>query len=499
MTTINNKDVKSIVAVSLVVLYCLLLAPVLYIGRYDYHCADDFGFSASTHLAWESTHSIMDVIHVAGQSVVDRWHTWQGTFTTMFIMAIEPGIFGDTFYHLVPWIMIGLMTISVLYTFYVILVKLIGCQKSIWISLSMLYLIYALECIVDPLQGFFWYNGAVHYMIPHCLALLLVGFLVEVSTGKKKILLLIISSVMAFLLGGSNYITALGTSIGFGYAIAGCFLTKKKEKLWIYIIPAITFIPAFIINVIAPGNSVRQATFSEHIGPIKAIMLSFYYCIERAFSYWLDWKLVAFIVFITPFLLVIVRATRDRMAYEFKYPLLVFIFSFCFLSALFTPTSYTAGDAGGGRVENIIFLDYILMIILNEAYFIGWLNNRWHIVNKVCSVDIKNKKNQLVCALFLFGVLFCAGLTILKDENSFTTSSAVASLISGEAARYGGETLDRTKMIENCGGDLLEVPRFVETPYLLYMDDIVPDSDDWRNQSMSRYYGFERVVAFTKD
>lgn len=494
----GNKRIIRTIAIVLVTIYIFLLAPVLFLGQYDYHCADDFGFSAASHIAWEDTHSLSAVFKAAGETVVDRWHTWQGTFTTMFLMALEPGLFGDSYYHLVPWIMIGAMTVSTMYILYILLVEVVGCDKTTWISVSMIYLIVALECIVDPLQGFFWYNGAVHYMIPHSIAIFFIALLMKLRISRRKVMLCVLISVISFLLGGSNYITALGIGVVLVYAIIIDLFLKLKKNMWMNIVPMLFFTPAFMINVLAPGNSVRQAMISYHPSPIKAIMLSFYYCIERALGDWLDWKIVAFMLACCPFSIVVANIIKERKKFKFQQPMMVVIFSFCFLSSLFAPSAYSAGDAGGGRVENIIYLDYVLILFLNEVYIIGWLDLRLQLFEKINSVNLNNKKNLMFLICFCVGVLFCAGLSVLRDKNCFTTSSAIESIISGEASRYGDEIKERSIQINNCEGEVLIVPRFIETPYLLYMDDIVPESDDWRNNSMENYYRIKEVIAVSE-
>lgn len=497
MSNSNNVKKSRMVAIGLVILYILLLIPVLYIGRYDYHCADDFGFSAASHVAWEDTHSLIAVFKAAGETVVDRWHTWQGTFTTMFLMALEPGLFGDGFYHFVPWIMIGAMSASTMYLLYVLLVNLVGCDKSVWISVSMLYLIYALECIIDPLQGFFWYNGAVHYMIPHSLAMLLVAILIKARISEKKIILCSLVCILAFLLGGSNFITALGAGVGLVFSIIIAAFLKQKKNIWLYIVPTIIYAPAFLLNVLAPGNSVRQAMMSDHPGPIKAIILSFYFCVERVLSSWLDWKVFSLLLFLLPFVFVVVGMIKDRFHFSFKYPLVVGLGVFCFLSSLFAPTSYAAGAMDAGRVENIIYLDFLLLSIFLEIYIIGWLDVKFKLIDTINQDNSSRVNKCMFWGSVIVIVVFFAGLTFLREEDGFTTSSAIASIASGEARRYGNETKERSEMIDNCDGNLLEVPRFVETPYLLYMDDIVPDSDDWRNNSMARYYRIKEIKAYS--
>lgn len=485
-------------AIILTIAYIVLLIPVLYIGRYNYHGADDFGFSAASHVAWEDTHSMLAVIKAAGETVVDRWHTWQGTFTTMFLMALEPGIYGDVFYHFVPFIMIGSMTASAMFLFYVLIVKIAGCEKSIWLSVSMLYLIYALECMINPNEGFYWYNGSTHYMIPHAMAMVLVGVLLLAITSKHRVLLCVIASVLSFLLGGSNYISALSTGVGLGLAILFLIIKKKIKDLWLVIIPFVTYIPSFIINVIAPGNSVRQAYTPNHPGPIKAVMLSFYYCIDQAFGEWLDWFTILFVMALIPFISVIIIKLRDRLS--FKYPLFVVGMSYCFLSSMYAPTSYASGDLCGGRVSNIMFLTYLLLIVVNTTYLLGWLDNKTGIADKTMQLlNYSLLKAKYYVAFVIAILVVFAGLTAIKEENRFVTVSAIHSLVNGEAKTYGDEARARSASIESNTSSSILLPRYTVMPYLLYTDDIVPDATDWRNDAMSRYYRIDTIEAYSID
>ena len=63
--------------------YCFLffgLIPILVIAKYNYPCADDFGFSAYSRIAWKETHSLLQVLKGAIITVKDRWLGWQGPF-----------------------------------------------------------------------------------------------------------------------------------------------------------------------------------------------------------------------------------------------------------------------------------------------------------------------------------------------------------------------------------------------------------------------------------
>lgn len=491
----TNKQIFSIKmrSIFLVILYILLVVPVLYIGSYNYHSADDFGFSAASHIAWEETHSIGKVISAAIATVVDRWYTWQGPFTTTFFVSLEPGIFGEEFYHVVPFIMIGILTTSSLYFFHVVIVQIIGCSKNIWISMTMIYLVYILECLPSPVEGFFWYCGAFVYIVPHSMAMILTGWLISIFFKRESIYLLITSCILAFFIGGTNYITALETVEGLVLGLICSFLYKRKDIFQKLLIVFFSIIPGFMLNVLAPGNSVRQSEFENHPGAIKAVFLSFYYCLNQAFGEWFNWTTIVLVLSALPIIFICVQALKDRVT--FKYPLVILGISFCFLASLYAPSTYATGKLGSGRVNNIIFFQYILILLFNIGYILGWINSKFEISNSMINSD-RRGDNIFFCMLFSF-IIFASALQVIKEPNSFTTSSAIISLINGEAKTYGEENELRYRQILESKDAVLYLPRFTVMPYLLYMDDIVPDSSDWRNNSMERYYRKKEIVAYS--
>lgn len=113
---IQDKTEKRI-AVFLIVIFIMGLIPILLIAKYNYPCADDFGFSAYSRIAWKETHSLLQVLKGAMITVKERWLGWQGTFSSIFVMALQPAIFGEDGYRMVPWIMIGTMCFSSVFLF----------------------------------------------------------------------------------------------------------------------------------------------------------------------------------------------------------------------------------------------------------------------------------------------------------------------------------------------------------------------------------------------
>lgn len=487
----KRKMTEKRIAGFLVIVFILALAPVLIIGKYNYPCADDFGFSAYSHIAWEETHSIVQVVIGALTTVKERWFSWQGTFSSIFVMALQPAVFGEAWYRLVPWIMIGSISFSTLFFLYVILKKTMGVRTPVYLGISMIYLIFALECMVDKTQGFFWFNGAAHYIIPHSMAVVLAGLVISLLQSKRHIAFKLVPACLAaFFVGGGNYVTGLTTAILFAFSIFAVIYAKKKKFLKLLILPFVFFLAAFLLNVCAPGNAVRQDEVIYRPGVMKSIILSFYYCVEYITETWFDWTYIIFILVLFPFLWEVVKSVGNKFNYPF--PVLVPIGSFCLLSAMFTPSLYAMGIAGGGRIFNIIFLVYLFLIILNIYYLLGWIYRRCRLgYNKESCIESRDIKLYLFVLLSM--TIFIGGMYSKVDPDYFTSSSAVKSLLTGEAAAYGAETQKRTLQLQNNRGKSIQLKIFKTKPYLLYYSDIGIDADDWKNISMERYYQIEEI------
>jgi len=488
---VKQKMTEKRIAGFLVIVFILALIPVLLIGKYNYPCADDFGFSAYSHIAWEETQSIFQVVIGALKTVKERWFGWQGTFSSIFVMALQPAVFGEAGYTLVPWIMIGAMSFSTLFLLYVIIRRVLGVRTPVYVGISMIYLIFALECMVDKTQGFFWFNGAAHYIIPHSVAVILAGLVIWVIKDEgHRFSKMVLACLASLFVGGGNYVTALITAILFVVALIAVVYIKKSKYVKMIILPFSFYLMAFIINACAPGNAVRQGEVGYRPGVLKSILLSFYYCVECITETWFDWTYMIFILALLPFLWEVVKTVGKKFSYRF--PLLVPAASFCLLSAMFTPSLYAMGIAGGGRIFNIIFLNYLLLIILNIYYLLGWIYRHCRLgENKESCIESKDIKLYLF--VLLCTTIFIGGLYSKVNPDYFTSTSALKSLVTGEAADYGAETRERTLQLQYNNQESIRLKIFDTKPYLLYYSDIGIDADDWKNNSMERYYRIDEI------
>lgn len=476
----------------LVVIYILALLPVLVLALYNYPSADDFGFSAYSHIAWKESHSLWEVLKAACYSVKERYLGWQGTFSTIFVMALQPGLFTEEAYCLVPYIMIGAMTASVMFFLYVVLVKGLKTEKSLFVSISMLFLLFALEGMIDKTQAFFWFNGAAHYLLTHSVSLVLLGLFIWILIEKKYVAgKMILACLAAVFVGGGNYVSALTVLLVIVtfYAVLLYFHQGKScRKL---LLPTVFYILAFLANVMAPGNAVRQGVMTLRPGVLKSIAMSFYYCTEFFSETWMNWTYPVYILLMLPLAFGVVKVIGRRFAYPL--PLLIPVYSYCLLSSMFTPSLFATGIPGGGRIYNIMYLTYLMLVLLNLVYLLGWLQ-KWAEERGFRCAEQRNSSVVWFVGIVLCWTLFNGAMYSKVDPNYFTSVSAMKSLVSKEAAAYAEQTKERTRLLNDDSLRNVELKEFTVKPYLLFFDDVDQNPEDWRNRLACRYYEKDSII-----
>lgn len=201
------KDAYKQIALGSLLLLVLVIIPLIMVGRYAHPCADDFSYGYYPHVVFKETKSLSQTLHWAFYQVRATYDTWQGTFSSVFFMALSPAVWGEEFYFLTPLIMIFMIVFSHFYLLRKVIVGLLSGSKSIWIIVSSIVSFLMIETMVAPVEGIFWYNSAVHYVFMHSCMLLLLGTLVGMLYAKergKKILLCVLACVTAIMCGGGK-------------------------------------------------------------------------------------------------------------------------------------------------------------------------------------------------------------------------------------------------------------------------------------------------------
>lgn len=135
------------VMIFLIVVYLLSLVPLCMISKYNYPSADDYTNGASTYHLWNKTHSIPGILVDATGRTVDEYGGWRGCYTSSYLSALPPCIFGQEWTFLTPIITLILITLSVLFFMDQLIGNALKGDRRIGVCLSMIILFTCVQCL----------------------------------------------------------------------------------------------------------------------------------------------------------------------------------------------------------------------------------------------------------------------------------------------------------------------------------------------------------------
>ena len=472
-----------------------LLIPLLYIGRYNVISADDYAYGLEVHRNWLENHSLLQVVITALQVVAKRYATWQGTYTSVFFMSLNPLNFNNSAGWLIPLFMVSMLCLSTGFFFKQAIACLTGdrIKESLIVrGITLLYLLMFVQCLTSPVEGFFWYNGSVHYILMHSFMLFYLGLFLKMRKGAKDRMRTaafwtqtVLLCMLGVLVGGGNYISSL-QCMEISVVILAAGLLFKKINI-AQIVGFLTMTVGFVASVAAPGNAIRQSGTNGMSAP-TAILQSFVMALKDVRE-WINPLAVLFLLIVIPFLWQIVK----EIQFDFRYPLIAALFCYCLYASLYAPCLYGVGNADSGRMRNVIQASFYIYLLVGELYFLGALQRRLRKSNKEWSTDLSaviaiGQKYVWVYRIVLLAGMICV-LLFTGDKNTYTSISALRSVAIGEAQAYYEENMDRQSIIDGDEQDIYLNPLSVK-PHVLYFADYVTadDENNWINRTAARYY-----------
>ncbi len=517
------------------VINILAVIPILVIACFNVPSADDFSMAFEVHEAYMNTGNVFAAIFKALYMGYWYYMNWTGYFFSDAVTALSPSVFGEQFYFLGTFIILGIFTLGLWYFMRQLLYRILrigdnltGCITSITYFMLLQNMPKESRC-----ESFFWYSGAVNYMFMFGLGLLWLGLILKsVMSEEDKKRNTVLLSVFGFFLGGANYMTGLSLAI-----LSACIIivsaiyaicqrlpkdrVQELKKIALVdvslrlsvlrraVIPALFMILGFVVAVIAPGNKVRSGGFA--FSPVKAVMISLYYTLKNMFGEWITWP-VLFLMFL---LIIFIRKgiKKARRHCRFDHPLLFSLFAFLLSAANITPPVYATGNIEAGRIVGIYYMQTMLLLILMIGYLCGFIHN---IVKKNSQSEKAKDDGRMGPMEMLYegylgesaskaviglSIVFIAGalMSAKVDPHFFTASSAVSDVVSGKAAVYRDEFDKRLDIYKDDNVKDAELSAFSEKPSLLFFSDITEDKKDWLNKAVAEYYHKDSVILKTAE
>lgn len=478
-----------IFAVLAVLALALLLVPMLNAAKYNVPSGDDYSNGLQTHRVWVRTGSFAEVLKAAWDRVYDLYFTWQGTFSAIFLFALDPMIFGEEYYVIGPWIILGMFLSGLFSLTFTVSKKLFGAGGAESCIIASVWAVICTQFLPRASQGFYWYTGAVYYtfffgLAAHAFSVLL-RFLLR-DKEDRGVGKLITAGVLFFLTGGGNLVTGLTTAVLLMSLELLLILLKNGDWKRV-LIPLLCFGIAFGANVAAPGNFARQQFFAQP-GPVEAVFLAFREAGE-GLAAWFTLPVIGCILLAVPVLWRIAVHTKFR----FQFPWLVTLYSVCLTAVMFYPPIYAEGPdtlKNLGRLTDIIFYGMAGLALFNLFYWIGWLVQRGVLPEKMFPAARSGRYSFIWLVIVL--VIFGFGMTRIKWYDT-TSVSAFRSYRSGEMGNYYHTYKQRLEILRDPEIKDAVLKRFPYRPYVLFHRELSENASG--NSVVASWYEKDSVVV----
>ena len=532
--TQSELSLKKILVITFIIVL-LTLIPAYLIAVYAHPSVDDYFYTDETHKVWEDTGSLAKVISTSFEEMQMTYNEWQGNFSAIFLMRLAPSLFSEKYYFLTPIILITCFCLCTAFFIYTVARKIFGSGKisSLLFALGFTLMIFELTDV--PSDSFYWFNGSIYYTFFFSLFLLTFGLLIRVCclNYKKKLpaccLMTIISGVLAFFIGGSNFPTALIMVLLLVlfsvFGISFYFIKKQKPYSLIPVI-ALAFVTicalaGFFISVKAPGNAIRQASVGGSSSLVKTFIFTFAFG-GYSVAHVLSAPAIVTYICLLP-LIYHLAICGHKKGFNYPVPLVVLLFSWGIYCSMGTPVFYAQGLKIAYRITNIIYFAAHLLIAFNLIYFCGYIERRYgslELAIRLKEIFIRAshsaKQSIAIFAVMLFAVMVaCIGhIEVSQSESgnsaSFTgmplSVSAAFSLLNGDASKYDAELDAREAYLSAKALEYLsegtpfearnaEVPPLTVTPSPIFHTDITDDAGYWKNAHLAKFYNFNTVIT----
>lgn len=528
-----------------------MLVPLLAISAYNHSYADDWHYGVWAHLALQSSAGDpLSALGAAYDQVKTAYTDWQGTYTAIFLMALEPGIVGEDAYVVAAPAIMASLVAATFWSSHVLLREWLHFDRPSWIAVASLVLVLQTQLLPSPVEALFWYNSAVYYTFFHSLMLVLLGMVlrsVDPNRSKPVLKLVIASTVVAFVLAGGNFVTVLVTG---ELLVVLCVVLWRRNVTsfsWALLPTAALFCGA-VISMTAPGNSVRQQTQypQDALGAADTIWRSSL----SAFQYLSSWTTGLVVLAMGVIAVLAVRAAfgKDAPRRAWRLPGLVSVGLVALFATSFTPTFYSMGTVGPGRVQDVRLELYVVLLVLDVVYWAGWAawkvraRRERDVPTSAVAAQARPASGLLssspeavapaagdegpaagrcqgpaaeppatsrspllgartvsaICGMLLlvFALTYGSIASDTKTGEDLTSVSATRSLVSGQAADYDQQVRDRLQTIESSTESTLQVPFYTNAPKVLFMGDIRDNMSNYINYRLCQWYGKTSIIGY---
>jgi len=516
---INIKLNTRKLSIAFTAVYVLSLIPMLILGFYDFPSADDFSMALETRQYFAANGDFFGTVIASLQKSWVVYSQYEGYFFSIILTCICPSVFGEDFYFLTPFLVLGMLTFGVCYFFDALFVRALHLDKNLTNVVRMLTLFMMVQCLNGSgtrVEAFYWYSGAINYTFTFGVAFFWLGLLIRSvyeCDEKARFRKLVWASIWAFFMGGANYLSALELAIcsvlllfvlvmvKLGrFDIQGIDDEQRKSFSHIWIPLAINLI-GFSFSCFGPGNSNRFAETTQ-MSPVKAVFVSLYDTFDMLFNDMTRWEVLVVLLMLVP----ICWKMAGELKVRFEHPILFTLFAFLLVSSNMTPPIFATANIDAGRLKALAFMEFVFMLVLVVFYLTAvarqYFDDKYMSgVTKDVADDSKpfSPVFSVIIASCLAIFMVGSALSIKPEPEYYSCTSALYDIVSGRAATYKQENADRLEMLRDDSIKNAELIEYSVHPEMLFYMDVTPDTSEWINQATAIYYDKETTVLLPRE
>lgn len=461
------------------VLFVGLMAVIVGLDFYNQPAADDFGHVVRIREALNGEEPTP--INLVGAGIElgkDTYQATQGTWFSDVLFFVSPFAISVTAYKISVFVLQAIWVLSIFFLSHSLKKIKLLTKKQANIA-AMGFTILSVSFMFSIGEGLFWYTGIIMYLLPFAMSLYLLGLTLR-YIYNPRIVSLIITAILAFLVGGTSFVTGIFIGIVLFALTIRAFVKKDNSRYGLLAI-FVAFAIGFGINVFAPGNINRTAAkdlpFIQHI--LKTFYISIFLGFRSICNTLLYTPLIPLTILLIPTMFNIAKKTN----YSFKYKLLVPILLIVAFILQYTPMAYALGNFYEEyRVKNIQYFYFILIFEFAVFYVVGYLTNqKVKVQSRECYIS---GLIILFCALMTMNLEGTAGITMLYD------------LGFGTASHYDACVSDLYKSISESPEEVVTIVECTEQPKSYHIPTLVSDTGEysWIVSRMEAYFNKELII-----
>jgi hypothetical protein len=459
----------------LILFLFIFLFPFILLHSYNHPSADDYSYSINSDQELQNQNqdslSKLKTIIISQAKI---YNNWSNRYFSNLIVSLNPIVF-DSFlgYKIGTFLIFSLFLASFWFFLYVVNDCFFGVEnlKVFYFYVFMIFsLLYSFP---SPVEGFFWYTGAVSYILPISMLLMFSALFLKMLYRVTPKYMSWLSLLVICIIGSNESIMMLIDLVLLALTVV-FFVKNHRFKNHVMALMVIAILCSSVV-VFAPGNAVR----ASYLPKDKNILNMLQVIIEASIGYSLRWSLLSPLILVSIVLIPIfnsmIAKTNQKVFIKPQWILLGMVGMNAFLTF---PSVWCYQNSPPPRIINFVYFIFVLGWFYFIFNLLGQLKNKGQ-----CYLIPKLIIGSIVMALFVSGLES-------QDSNYFKLYHDITS---GSASLYDKQLNERYKIMKLSDSMEVAVPPLTYKPYALYFADVESDASDWKNQSFAKYFKKDKI------